>query len=83
MLTKQLLLGQTLGFASDPFSTPIDEAVRVNTAGGVLIENGIVTGLGDGATLQGTHPDATVTNYGQKLIMAGLSMRMCIIRRPP
>ena len=71
MLTKHLLLGQTLSFDSDPFSTPIEAATRVNSAGGVLIENGIVTAVGDGAALQGTHPDAAVTDYGQKLIMAG------------
>ncbi len=71
MLTKHLLLGQTLSFDSDPFSTPIEEATRVNSAGGVLIENGIVTAVGDGAALRRTHPDAAVTDYGQKLVMAG------------
>ena len=71
MLTKHLLLGQTLRFKSDPFSTPIEEATCVNSAGGVLIENGFVTAVGDGAALQRTHPDADVTDYGKKLIMAG------------
>ena len=71
MLTKHLLLGQSLSFDSDPFSTPIEEATRINSSGGVLIENGIVTAVDDGTVLQRTHPDAAVTDYGQKLIMAG------------
>ncbi|MEP2030978.1 MAG: guanine deaminase [Paracoccaceae bacterium] len=71
MQGKQLLLGQTLSFDSDPFSTSIDEAARVNSAGGVLIEHGVVTELGDGATLRQAHPDTNITDYGQKLIMAG------------
>jgi guanine deaminase len=71
MSNTHLLLGQTLGFVADPFSTGIEDATQINSAGGVLIKDGRIADLGDGATLSKSHPDATVTHYGDKVIMAG------------
>ncbi|MFY0618002.1 guanine deaminase [Shimia sp.] len=71
MQTPTLLLGQTLSFAQNPFHTQLSEAVRHNTQGGVLISEGKIQQVGDGATLQAAHPDAQVMDYGDRLICAG------------
>jgi len=65
-----LLIGQTLTFAADPF---IDgpEAARHDTRGGVLIEGGIIRASGPAEALRRAHPDARVHDYGEKLISAG------------
>lgn len=67
---KTLLLGQTLGFAGDPFSDGTG-AARHDAHGGVLIENGRIAALGDGAGLRAAHPDARVIDHGRALISAG------------
>ena len=67
---KTLLLGQTLGFAGDPFSDG-PGAAQHDTHGGVLIENGRIAALGDGAGLRAAHPDARVIDHGRALISAG------------
>lgn len=69
--TTQLLLGQTLGFAADPFERPIDEAARHNRRGGILIKDGKIAELGDGADLRQKHPGAKIQDYGDALITAG------------
>lgn len=68
---SNLLLGQTLGFAGDPFVLPIDQAARHTRRGGVLLEGGMIKSVGDGAAMRASHPDALVTDYGDKLITAG------------
>lgn len=70
MTGKTLALGQTLGFADDPFQSGPD-AARHNAHGGVLIEGGRITAVGDGADLRRAHPDATVHDFGDGLITAG------------
>ena len=67
---RDLLLGQTLTFAADPFAEG-PEAARHDAHGGVLIENGRILALGDGATLRAAHPEARVHDYGRGLISAG------------
>ena len=71
MSDKILLLGQTLCFASDPFLGPIETCFEHNSRGGVLLQNGKITDVSDGDTLRANHPDAVVTDYGDKLITAG------------
>ncbi|MBO9405966.1 guanine deaminase [Shimia sp. R9_1] len=66
-----LLLGQTLSFAASPFETPIESAVRHLTHGGVLIRDGKIAAVGDGAELKAAHPEAQVVDYGDQLICAG------------
>lgn len=70
-MTKQLILGQTLGHSGNPFHEDWDSVTQFNSAGGVLIEGGKITATGDGATLRAAHPDAAITDYGPDLIVAG------------
>ena len=70
-MTKQLLLGQTLGFSGNPLLGDWANAVSFDSTGGVLIENGRIIATGTGAVLRAAHPDADVTDYGDALISAG------------
>ena len=69
-MTKQLLLGQTLGFDGDALAD-WQGATRHDSAGGVVIDAGLVVATGSGAALRAAHPDAAVTDYGDALISAG------------
>lgn len=66
-----LLLGQTLAFCGDPFRQPLEECVRHDSRGGVLIEGGRIVALGHGPDLRRAHPDAAVTDHGEALILPG------------
>lgn len=66
-----LLLGQTLSFKANPFEVPFDEAVQFETAGAVLIRDGLVAAVGTAETLRALNPLARVVDYGKGLIMAG------------
>ncbi|NOX41079.1 MAG: guanine deaminase [Alphaproteobacteria bacterium] len=70
-MKPDLLLGQTLGFASDPFLTPVVEAAKHVRRGAVLIENGKVAEVGEADILRKAHPEANITDYGDALITAG------------
>lgn len=70
-MTKQLLLGQTLGFSGNPLVGDWADSVDFDSAGGVLIEGEQIAEIGNGAALQAAHPDAAVTDYGDGLISAG------------
>ncbi len=63
-----LLLGQVLSFTGDPMVNG-SEAARHDS--GVLIDQGRIVAVGDGATLRSQHPGARVTDYGRNLISAG------------
>lgn len=65
-----LLLGQVLRFAGDPFLDGEGAAVH-DAHGGVLVEGGRIVAVGDGAELRARHPAATVQDYGRRLICAG------------
>ncbi len=65
-----LLLGQILTFAADPFAQG-EAAARHWSHGGVLVEEGRIVAVGDGADLRARHPQARVTDYGRALISAG------------
>ncbi|WP_433989594.1 Guanine deaminase (plasmid) [Pseudoseohaeicola sp. NH-UV-7] len=71
MTTTALLLGQTLSFDADPFAVPVAQAARINTDGGVLLRDGQIEQVGDGETLRAQNPQVPVTDYGDKLILAG------------
>lgn len=66
----ELLIGQTLGFAGDPFALG-PAAARHDSCGAVLIEGGRIAALGAPAALRAAHPGARVHDYGQALISAG------------
>ncbi|MEM9583791.1 MAG: guanine deaminase [Pseudomonadota bacterium] len=65
----RILLGQTLSFTSDPFAEGLD-AAHHHANGAVLIENGLISWVGP-AENRPQPPGAQVTDYGEKLIMAG------------
>ncbi|MGH1354146.1 MAG: imidazolonepropionase-like domain-containing protein, partial [Thalassovita sp.] len=65
-----LLLGQTLGFAGDPFQHGPD-AARIEARGGVLIRDGRILATGTAHALRAAHPQAQITDHGEALIMAG------------
>ena len=71
MTAKSLLLGQTLSFRDNPFKTPIDDAVRYESSGGVLIQDGRISAVGPGDILRRDHPDAEITDMGDALLTAG------------
>ena len=66
----ELLIGQTLAFAGDPLRDGPDTA-RHSTRGGVLIDGGHIVAVGEASDLRRAHPEARVTDYGQRLISAG------------
>ena len=70
-MTKQLLLGQTLGFSGNPLIGDWNDAVQFDSAGAVLIEGKQISAVGSAAALRAAHPDAKVTDYGDALISAG------------
>lgn len=63
-----LLLGQVLSFAGDPFELG-PEAARLDEA--VLVRNGRIAALGTAQALRAADPQARVTDYGRALISAG------------
>ena len=65
-----LLLGQVLSFAADPFADGPD-AARHLSRGAVLVDQGRIVAVGDGDDLRHAHPQARITDYGQRLISAG------------
>jgi guanine deaminase len=67
---SDLLLGQTLGFAGDPFAEGI-EAARYNRHGAVLVEAGRITAVGQASDLRAAHPGARIHDYGDRLISPG------------
>ena len=65
-----LVLGQVLSFAGNPFEDG-PSAARHLQHGGILIDRGMIVAVDDGAALRKRHPQAHVTDYGSHLISAG------------
>ncbi|MCM2563466.1 guanine deaminase [Lutimaribacter sp. EGI FJ00015] len=70
MTDSTLILGQTLAFDGNPFAEG-PRAARHNVRGGVLLRDGRIAQVGDGAELRASNPQATVIDHGQSLISAG------------
>lgn len=66
----ELLIGQVLSFAGNPLVAG-PEAARHSARGGVLVEGGLITAVGEADDLRRLHPQAHVTDYGQALLSAG------------
>ncbi|RID92192.1 guanine deaminase [Gemmobacter lutimaris] len=64
----ELLLGQVLSFAADPFEAG-PEAARLDEA--LVIEAGRIAAVGAADALRRNWPQARVTDYGRDLISAG------------
>ncbi|NRP12740.1 Guanine deaminase [Aliiroseovarius sp. xm-m-379] len=67
----QLLLGQTLTFTENPFTTRPDEATRHHARGGVVIDAGRIIAVGPADDMPAHYPQAQVTDYGNALISPG------------
>jgi guanine deaminase len=70
-MNQHLLLGQTLGFSDNPLTGDWQDAVRFDSAGGVLVADGMIVATGRGVDLQAANPHVPVTDYGDALITAG------------
>jgi guanine deaminase len=66
----ELILGQVLHFAGDPFAEGEGAAQHI-ARGGVLVEGGHIAAVGEGAALRAAHPGAYVTDMGAHLLSAG------------
>jgi guanine deaminase len=71
MTDLTLLCGQVQTFSGDPFVTSWQDAVHVDSAGGVLIRGGLIEAVGDASDLRKAHPSAKIVEYGDKLILPG------------
>ena len=71
MKTQTLLLGQTLRFTGNPLSDSWEETVHIDSDGGVLIEGAQIKAVGRADDLRKAHPQATVQDYGDRLICPG------------
>jgi guanine deaminase len=67
----ELLLGQTLAFAGDPFREPWEACARHERRGAVLVEGGRIRALGPAEALGAAYPEARVTDHGDGLILPG------------
>ncbi|MEX5727299.1 guanine deaminase [Rhodovulum iodosum] len=70
MGAAELILGQTLAFAGDPF-TKGPAAARYERRGAVLVEGGRIAATGPADALRAAHPAARVTEMGEALLTAG------------
>ena len=66
----ELLLGQVLSFAGDPFTLGPD-AARHESHGAVVIKDGKIAATGPADAMRAAYPHARVTDYGRALISAG------------
>ncbi|UWR21541.1 guanine deaminase [Sulfitobacter sp. S190] len=71
MTHQTLLLGQTLHFDGNPLTGDWRDTVRIDSAGGVLIENGRIAATGPADRLRAAHGAAEVVDYGRDLICPG------------
>ena len=71
MKQQTLLLGQTLNFNGNPLEESWEDTVSIDSSGGVLIEDGHIRAVGNGAELRKAHPLAQVTDYADALICPG------------
>ena len=65
-----ILLGQVLSFAGDPFVEGVD-AARYESYGAVAIEGGKIAATGPADQIRAAYPQAKITDYGRCLISAG------------
>ena len=70
-MAETLITGQTLCFAADPFHADMNDAIRHERRGGVLIRDGHVARVGQGDALAAAHPGAARISYGDDLILPG------------
>ena len=64
MSDQTLLLGPMLCFDGDPTAAPWQDCIRIDTEGGLLIEDGRITAAGPAAALIRQHPQVPQVRYG-------------------
>ncbi|MEM7753700.1 MAG: guanine deaminase [Pseudomonadota bacterium] len=64
--TEELLVGQTLAL-----NGPAPDTAQHDSRGGVLVVDGVIRAVGHADDLIRDHPDATITDYGDHLILPG------------
>ena len=69
-MTQTLILGQTLRFDANPFHQGV-EAARHETRGAVLVDGGKIAAVGQADDLRNAHPQATVEDLGDALLLPG------------
>ncbi|MCK0137607.1 guanine deaminase [Aliiroseovarius sp. F47248L] len=67
----QLLLGQTIRFAADPFKVPVTDSATHERRGAVALNGGKIADIGSVDDLRMKYPQAEVTDYGDALISPG------------
>ena len=70
MNIPSLLLGPTVHYRGNPMQMPWEDAVEIDTAGGVLMVDGKIAEVGNGAALRAAHPKANVTQYSADHLIA-------------
>ena len=71
MTNQRLLLGATLSYSGNPMQSAWEDAVKIDTEGGVLVEDSRIVAVGNGERLRADHPQAEVTRYADALICPG------------
>lgn len=69
MTHQTLLTGPTLRYSGDPMRDPWQDVIAIDTNGGVVIEDGVITAVGGADQLRAAHPSAKVTAYGDDTLM--------------
>ncbi|WP_282129890.1 guanine deaminase [Roseobacter litoralis] len=71
MSVCDLILGQTFEVSGNPMTSPWQEAVAVTRDSAVLLKDGRIEQVGKASALRRQHPQARVTDYGDRLICPG------------
>ena len=66
-----LRLGRVRAFRADPFLGAPERSAVYEARGGVLVEGGRISAVGEGAALRRAHPQAEVEDLGEALILPG------------
>ncbi len=69
--TPWALRGEVLRWGGDPFHTPPEQAIRFETDGAVVIQDGVIQAVGPAETTLAAYPGVPVTRCGDKLILPG------------
>jgi guanine deaminase len=69
--SRHALRGQILSFMDDPFLVGPDDAIRFESDGAIVVEDGLIAAAGPADDVLRNYPDVPVEHYRQDLIMAG------------
>ena len=66
---ETILAGRVLTFSGSPFDVPPEDAAQIH--GALVMSDGVVRAVGPLNDLQNKYPQATITDLGQKIVLAG------------